>query len=188
MRKGVALAVFVGTLFFAGVALADQLKLVSFEGTETWRGQYNFETVPPNEFLWGYCTEEHVNSNINTWYNYELRAITGYFGAKPNFGLDAADLIWREYHDGSVTNAEKTQLQYAIWNLWTNYDSNFQRVYSDELLESLFSIAYITNVVNGGGLWGQDFIVFDPVPEPATMLLLGFGLIGLAAIGRRKLA
>ena len=55
---------------------------------------------------------------------------------------------------------------------WTNY--GFDRV---EIIET-------------GGIdnefFGEFYTGTTPVPEPATMLLLGSGLIGLAAVGRKK--
>ena len=44
----------------------------------------------------------------------------------------------------------------------------------------------LVQILNLGGAQDQ-LIAANPVPEPASMCLLGIGLIGLAVVGRKKI-
>ena len=69
-------------------------------------------------------------------------------------------------------------------------DSNILGYLGDSF--TLSAGTYIIGFNDNGKHWEGDFdfddiiIAAKPVPEPATMLLLGSGLIGLAGFGRKK--
>ena len=95
--------------------------------------------------------------------------------------------------DGDAKTIAMT-LQLAIWQ--TLYGLDFRPVAGGDiaLLGTMLTAAseISINSFDPSGFFvaeisGQDQLVAAPVPEPATMLLMGIGLLGLGVVGRKRL-
>ena len=150
----------------------------SFSGYQT---HYEFKADElGGEFQTSFCVDpRRLINNNSTWtidYNFT--------------GVDVtAAQLGAYYFSGAGLLYSRSAFQVAIWSLYNptigaNHRNflNVAALLDDNAWKNLstsgFAIARST--------LGQDQLV--QVPEPGTMLLLGTGLIGLAAFGRRKFA
>jgi hypothetical protein len=98
---------------------------------------------------------------------------------------------WTPESDDMDARSVAMTLQLAIWK--TLYGSEFSRESGGDYdLFNTMTNHPIPVDFDASGFFvadidGQDQLVAAPVPEPATMLLMGIGLLGLGVVGRKRI-
>jgi len=106
------------------------------------------------------------------------------------------EMAWLISQMGATSNqTELAQLQWAVWSFTGAHSPYFE---GNVITQALFEVNHGLFAGNGWeiltptGNYGQEFLVADsdPIatPEPASLLLFGTGLLGIAFITRKQLA